>query len=73
MRTSLRHLALVISLVLILASLPALGQFKINTFDTAVADTSFTYVFNPSAMGTDPKATTPRQMIPPKKWRGPRR
>jgi hypothetical protein len=56
MRTSLRHLALVISLVLILASLPALGQFKINTFDTAVADTSFTYVFNPSAMGTDPKA-----------------
>jgi hypothetical protein len=49
MRTSLRHIAAVLSLVLILVAIPAYGQFMINKFDTAVADSSFRYVFNPSA------------------------
>jgi len=55
MRTSLRHFAVVVSLVLILATLPSYAQFKINTFDTQVADSAFATLFNATANNTDPK------------------
>jgi hypothetical protein len=57
MRTSYRHLALVVPLVIVLflVALPASGQFKVNRFDTAVADTQFNVVFNVTANNTEPK------------------
>ncbi len=56
MRTYLRHFAVVVPLVLIvvLAAAPAWGQFKVNTFDSAVADSQFNVVFNATANGTEP-------------------
>ncbi len=56
MRTSYRWFSVVVPLVLILLliALPASGQFKVNRFDTAVADTQFNVVFNASANGTEP-------------------
>jgi hypothetical protein len=57
MRTHFRHVAVVVPLVLVvlLGSLPALGQLKVNTFDRAVADSMFAIVFNVTANATDPK------------------
>ncbi len=57
MRTFLRHFAVVVPLALIvlLGLSPAWGQFKINTFDTAVPDSTFTVVYNGTASNTDPK------------------
>jgi hypothetical protein len=56
MRTYLRHFVIVAPLVLIvlLAAGPAWGQFKVNTFDSAVADSQFSVVFNATANGTEP-------------------
>ena len=56
MRTFLLHLAVVVPLVLIvvLVAVPAQGQFKVNTFDRAVADSDFAVVYNGSAFGTAP-------------------
>ncbi len=57
MRTFLRHVAVVVPLVLIvvLGLSPAWGQFKINTFDRTLADSTFNVVYNTTANGTDPK------------------
>jgi hypothetical protein len=58
MTTYYRHIGWVVPLVLILllVSVPAQGQFKLNTFDQAAADTQFTFVFNGSANNTEPHA-----------------
>jgi hypothetical protein len=58
MRTHYRYLGSVVPLVLILllVSAPAQGQFKLNTFDQAAADTQFAVVFNGSANSTEPNA-----------------
>jgi hypothetical protein len=58
MRTCLRHFAVLVPLVLIVifAAAPAAGQYKINTFDTVVADSTFAVVFNGTANATEPKA-----------------
>ncbi len=58
MRTYLRHISVLVPLVLIvlLASAPAWGQYKLNTFDTVVADSTFAVVFNATANATEPHA-----------------
>lgn len=58
MRTYLRHMTFFVPLVLIvlLAAAPASGQYKVNTFDTVVADSTFAVVFNASANATAPNA-----------------
>jgi hypothetical protein len=58
MRTCLRHIAVLVPLVLIvvLAAAPASAQYKINTFDTVVADSLFVISFNGSANATEPNA-----------------
>jgi hypothetical protein len=58
MRTYLRHLAVVVPLVLIvfLAAAPVLGQYKVNTFDTVLADSVFNLSFNSTANATVPNA-----------------
>ncbi len=58
MRTNRRHLAagaLLMCLVLLVAA-PGLGQFKLNTFDTAAGDSMFSIVFNATANATEPNA-----------------
>jgi hypothetical protein len=56
MRTYLRQFAVVVPLVLIVAlvATPARGQYKVNMFDSAVADSQFAIVFNATANGTEP-------------------
>ncbi len=58
MRTYLRHSAVLVALVVIavLAAAPAPAQYKINTFDTVVADSLFNVTFNATANATEPNA-----------------
>jgi hypothetical protein len=56
MRTSFRHVAVVVPLMLvvILVATPVWGQFKVNTFDSAVADSQFNVTYNATANDTEP-------------------
>ncbi|MGA9120114.1 MAG: sugar-binding protein, partial [Bacteroidota bacterium] len=58
MRTSVRHFAVLVPLVLIflLATMQVQAQLKINPFDTAVQDSQFSVVFNGTANATEPHA-----------------
>jgi hypothetical protein len=57
MRTSLRHFAVVVPLILLFAlgSVAVRAQFKINRFDTATADSLFAITFNATANNAEPK------------------